>query len=129
MQRGERHFGGGGEPEVVVGAAEAFFGEFGQLAGSGEAGAVHQDRRHHLGVALGAVQIEHEADQGALQPGAIPHQGDETALGNAHRALGFKQTEAISQLPVLFEVFALARFAPTLHLNVVGLAFAIGGIG
>ena len=36
------------------------------------------------------MQIKHEVDQGPFQPGPLAHQGDETALGNAHRTFGFK---------------------------------------
>ena len=89
MKRGDRHLGGGGEPEVVFGAAEAFLGELRQLARAGEAGGVHQDRRQHLAVALAAMQIQHEVDQGPLQPGSLAQQGHEAALGDAHRAFRF----------------------------------------
>ena len=44
VQRSDGHLGGGGEPQVVFGAAEAFFRELGQLARAREAGAVDQDR-------------------------------------------------------------------------------------
>ena len=135
VQRGDRDFGGGGEPEVVVGALETLLGEFGQLARAGKAGAVHQDRRHHFGVAAGGVAIEHEGDQGPLQPGALAQQRHETALGDAHRTLAtVEQSKPFGNLPVLFEVFARAGPAgvtPGAHLNVVGFTAPFGhpGVG
>ena len=105
MQGGDGNFSGGGEPEVVVGAAEAFFGEFGQLARAGQAGGVHQDGRQNLPVALAGVQIEHEVDQAALEPGPLAHQGHKAALGDPHRALRFKQAQALGDLPVLLKGF------------------------
>ena len=129
VQGGHRHLGGGGEPEVVLGAAEAFLGELGQLARAQQAGAVDQDRRHHLGVALRGVQIEHEADQGTLEARPLAQQGDEAALGNPHRALGFKQTQPLADLPMLLEALLLAGRAPALDLNVVGFAVAIRSFG
>ena len=129
MQRSDGHLGGGGEPEVVIGAAEALLGEFGQLARTGEAGTVHQDRRHHLAVTLGAVQVEHEVDQGPLQPGAGADQGDEAALGDPHGALGFKQAQPLADLPVLLETLLHPWATPALDLHVVGLGAAIRGVG
>ena len=63
VQGSDGHLSGGGQPEVILRAAEALLGEFGQLTGAGEAGAVDQDRRQDLAVALAAVQVEHEVDQ------------------------------------------------------------------
>ena len=75
------------------------------------------------------MQIEHEADQGPLQAGAGAHQGDEAALGDAHRALGFKQPKPLADLPVLLEPLFHAGAAPALDLNVVGFGAAIGRLG
>ena len=75
------------------------------------------------------MQIEHEADQGALEAGPLAQQGDEAALGDPHRALGFKQAEPLADLPMLEEAVVLAGRAPALDLDVVGFAFAIRGRG
>ena len=103
VQRGERHLGGGGEPEVVLGAAEALLGKLGQLARGGEAGGVHQDRRQHLAVAGVVVAIQHEVDQGPLQAGALTQECHEAALGDAHGAFRVHQAEAFGDLPVLLQ--------------------------
>ena len=128
VEGGDRDFGGRREPEIVFGAAKALLGEFRQLAGAGEAGAVHQDRRQQFGVAPLGMQVEHQGDQRPLQAGAHASQGHEAALGNAHRAFAVHQGQPLGDLPVLLKLFCRAcksRLTPALHLNVVGLRTAV----
>ena len=119
MQGCDRHLRCGGEPEVVLRAAKALLGEFGQLAGARQAGAVDQNRGQHLPIPLAGVQIQHEIDQSPLQAGPLPHQGDEAALGNPHRAFGVEQLKTLGDLPVLLKTVLLAWRPPAPHLHVV----------
>ena len=75
------------------------------------------------------MAIEHEVDQGPLEAGPLAQQGDETALGDAHGALGLKQAQPFTDLPVLLQARLLAGGAPTLDFHVVGFALAIRGFG
>ena len=129
VERRERHFGGGREPEVVVRAAEALLRKLGQLPRTGEARGVHQHRRLHLPVALTGVQIQHETDQGPLQPRTGAQQGHEAATGNACGAFRLEQTQPFAQLPVLQQDIAPAWLTLTTHLLVIRLAAAVGAIG
>ena len=128
MQRCDRYFGRGRQPQIVVSAAEAFLGKFRQLPGSGEAGAVHQHWRQHFPVALAGVQVQHEIDQGTFQPGTLAQQGHKAALRNPHRPLAVEQAQAIGDRPMLLQSLLLTRAAPAAHLNVVVFVLSIRAV-
>jgi hypothetical protein len=67
---GDRHLGGGDEPEVLDRVPVQVLAEFREVAGAHQAFTADHHRRQDLGVAvLAGVKIQHEADEGALQPG------------------------------------------------------------
>ena len=75
------------------------------------------------------MEVEHEVDQGALEPGALAKQRHKAALGDAHGALGFEEFEPLGDLPVLFKpIFLGAGSSPALDLDVVVFASAIRGL-
>ena len=125
MKRGDGDFSCRRQPQIVFSTAKAFLGKFWELAGTGEAGGIDQHRRQDFAIALAGVQIQHEIDQGSLQPRSLPHQGDEAALGYPNRPFRFKQSESFCDLPMLFESRLLKRCSPATELDVVGFVLPI----
>ena len=64
---GDRHLGGGDQVQLV--ALDHVHLPFlvRQLSGAARRGGVHQQRRPHLGVAVALGQLQHQADERALQ--------------------------------------------------------------
>ena len=113
---------------VGVGAAEEVFGELGKLAGAEEALAVDHEGRQDFGVAvLGGVQVEHEADEGALEAGACAHVDGEARAGELGGALEVENAEGFAELPVgLGGEVEGGIFAPGFDGDVVGFGCAGG---
>jgi len=129
MQVGEGHLRCGAQPEVVVRTTKALLGKFGQLAGAGETGGVHQGRGQDFHIAPANMQIQHELNQSSFQARPQAQQRDEPTLGNAHGALAFKQAQGLAQLPVLQTGGSGFGVAPAAQLHVIGFATAIGATG
>ena len=76
VQIGQRHLGRGHQVQVPIACdLEQVCLELRQVARALQRGRIHEKRRIDLGEAvLARVQVEHEVDQGAAQPGARAHQ-------------------------------------------------------
>ena len=101
MEIGDRHFGGRDEEQIVPRHRVEVFLELGKLAGAGERGAVHQERRRHLQVAvLAGVQIEHEVRERAHQPRARSDEDRKAGAADLGAPGQIKQAEGFADLPV-----------------------------
>jgi hypothetical protein len=98
---GDRHLGGGDEPEVLADVAIEVVAELGQVAGADQAVAADHEGRQNLAVAvLVGVQVEHEADERALQAGAPTLEHVETAARELHAAVEVDDAPARAEIPV-----------------------------
>ena len=89
------------EPEVVLGVVVEVIGELGQLAGADHALPLDHEGRVDLLIAvLAGVQVEHEGDEGPLQPGAQPLEDVEAGAGELDAALEIDDAQVFAQLPV-----------------------------
>ena len=123
---GDRHFGGGDQPEIGVLALEQILGELGKLAGAVEAGGVHQEGRQHFGIAvLARVDVEHEVDQRAFQLRAQAPVEGEARAGDLGGALEIEDAEFGAEIPVRLGLeIELRGLAPAAHFDVVGFGAA-----
>ena len=109
---GERDFGGGDEPVVVVlelawdvGAfvvgVKEVFGEFGEAAGAEEGAGVDEGGWEDLDVAvLAGVEVEHEVGKCAFEAGAGAKVDDEAGAGDFGGALEVENAEGLAEFPV-----------------------------
>ena len=97
---GDGHLRGGNQVQVVAldGVHLPFLVR--QLAGAAPGGGIDQQRRPQLQVACQLRHLEHEADEGALQPGAGAGVQDESAAGDLGAALQIEEPQALRDLPV-----------------------------
>ncbi len=94
MQVGDGDLCGGDQVEIVLGAVIDLVAEFGELAGADEALGFDEEGWADLGVAvLSGVEIEQEADEGALESGSGPAIDDEGAAGDF--GTGFEVEHAV----------------------------------
>src|SRR5690349_5668718 len=101
MQIGHGHFGGRNEKQIVRRRLVRVFFEFRQLARADHAVAANEERRLDLDVAvLAGVQVEHEVDQGAHEPGSAAHEHGEPRAGELRATREIEDAERFSQLPV-----------------------------
>jgi len=123
IEIGDRDLGGRDEVQVPVAAdLEQVLLELRQLAGAVERGAVDQEGRLDLGVAvLAGVQRQHEVDQRAFQLGAGAEQHGEAGAGDLGGALEVDDAELRAQIPVRLRLeVERPRLAPRPHDDVVG---------
>ncbi len=120
-QIGDRHFGGGREPEIVILDLEQILLELGKLAGAEQAGGVDQERRQHLGVAvLARVDIQHEVDERPLQLRAHAPVDGKSRAGDFGGTLQVQDAQLRAQVPMRFGFeIELARLAPAADFDVV----------
>src|SRR5579864_8103397 len=77
--------------------------EFGQLPGAEQARRIDHERRQHLVIPmLARVYVEHEIDEGALEPGARAPINRETGTGDFGRALQIQNAQFRAEIPVRF---------------------------
>src|SRR5579883_576454 len=127
-QIGQRHLGGGNQPQVRVFTLEEVGGELRQLAGPAHGLGVDERGRKDLGVAVATgVEIEHEVGEGALEAGAGAAIDGEARAGDLGRGGEVEHAQALAQFDVIArgEVEG-ARRAPAADLDVV-LRGAAGG--
>ncbi len=75
--------------------------ELGQVPGPGQRLGVGHERRQDLGeTPLARVEVEHEADEGPLQPGARAHGDGEARARNLGRPLEIQDAQALADVPV-----------------------------
>jgi len=110
---GHRNFRRGHEVEIPVLQFEQIFLELRKLPGTEQAGAVHDERRQHLGVSVPpGMDIQHERDKSALQRGAhFPVEG-EPGSGDLCRTFEIEDPQRFAYLPVGFRLESQLRFAP-----------------
>ena len=106
-----------------VGAAEEVFGKLGKLAGAKQRFAVDDEGRQDFGIGLLArVQVEHEADQRALQLRAIAPVNGEAGSGDFGGPFQVEDAELRAQLPVRLRLeVERPHLAPLLHFHVAAL--------
>src|SRR5207253_11457382 len=93
-----RDLGGRDQEEILLLDPERIVLELGELTGSGHRRAVQEERWKDLDVVvLAKVQINHEIQQGALEPGASTLQEIETRCGNLDAALEIEEAEPLTQ--------------------------------
>ena len=97
MQRGQRHLGGAGQEQLVLGHAVDLLLGVGQHARAEQGLLAHQHRRHHRREPLLLEQLEHPLDERELEPHERPLQVDEARARHAR---------------ALLEAEVLARAAP-----------------
>ena len=96
VEIGDGHFGRRDEEEVALLDAEGVLLELRKLAGGGHGGAVDQLRREDLDVSvLANVQVHHEVEQRALEPGAGRLQKDKARTCHLHGALEINDAEPL----------------------------------
>ena len=115
MQAGQRHLGGAGEEELVLGDLVDLVAVAGQEAGPLQRLFADQDRRHHRLVPLGPDQLDREADQGQLQHHQVALEVGEAGAGEAGAGLHVDQAQRGADLEVVarleVELGALADLA------------------
>ena len=100
MQAGQRNLGGGHQVQVLLVVLVQVVGELGQLARAEDRLGLDHEGQVAFLVALAAVQVQHERDQGALQlrAGAVQH--IESRAGDLGAALEVDDAKRRSQIPV-----------------------------
>src|SRR6185369_18012972 len=98
---------------------EQIFFEFRELARGGHAFAINHEGRQYLHVPVRTgVQVEHEIDQGSLQPCPCTTVKGKTCAGQLGAALEIKDSQLLTDLPVgLGREAVLARLTPGPYLN------------
>ena len=114
MQRGQRHLGGAGEEELVLGDLVDLVAVAGQEAGPVERLLAHQHRRHDRLVALGAEQLERVADERELEHHQVAHQVGEARAGGPGGGLDLDQPEGDADLEVVARLEVERRRLPHL---------------
>ena len=102
MEIRQRHFGRRNQEQIPVARdPEQILFELRQVARARQRRAIHHERRLDFAVAvLARVQIEHEIDQRAREPGAATEQHGKPCAGHARGAFEIKDPECRAQLPV-----------------------------
>ncbi len=123
---GDRNFGRGREPEIGVLDLEQIVLELGKLPGAEQAGRVDQERRQHFGIAvLARVNVQHEVDQRAFQPGADAPIDGKPRAGDFGGALQIQNLQLGPEIPMRLGLkIELARLAPAADFDVVVRALA-----
>lgn len=112
VEVGDGDFGGGDEPEVVLGVVEVL-GEFREVASADERIGGDKGGGVDLVVAVFLdLEVGHEVDQGALEFGAGAGVDDETGAADFHAAFEVDEGFFFGDFPVGFEVVAGRFFAP-----------------
>ena len=125
VQVGDRHLGGGDQVQVVALDDVHLPLLVGQLPGAAGRGGIDEDRRPDLAVAMPLGELEHEADEGALQPRAGSGVQDEARSGDLRAALEVEQPEPLPDLPVRRRAAGRGRLAPRADDRVVVGARAV----
>ena len=123
IQIRQRDLRGRNEEQVpVAGDLEKVLLELGQVAGAAQRIRIHEERRLDLGVGvLLRMELEHEVDQGARQPGAGAHQHREARARHLCGALEIENAELGPDVPVRLRLeVERARSAVPPDLDVVG---------
>ena len=101
VQVGHRHFSGGNQEKVLWVDAEKIGFEFREVARSFEHRPADQERRQHFRIpVLLGVQVEHEGDEGAFQPGTSTEVDGETGPRQLGAAFEVEDAELRSKVPV-----------------------------
>src|SRR5579859_5613806 len=116
---GDRHLRGRDQVKLVALDGVHLVLLVGELPGASSRGGVDQERRPQLGVAVVPGELEHEADERALQPGAGTGVQDESRAGELGPALEVEQVEPLGDLPVGRRRLRGARLAPAADDRVV----------
>ena len=95
---GDRHLRGGNKVQVLFLDMELVFGELGQLAGAEQAVGVDQVGNVDLHVfVFTSMYVQHELDQGPVQPGDCSRHHYETGAGDAGGGLKIDQPQGLTQ--------------------------------
>src|SRR5439155_25244325 len=102
MKAGQRYLAGGDEIQIPVARdLEQIRLELGQMAGALQRGGVGHERRLDFTVrVLARVEIQHEVDQRAFQPGPGTAQDRKSRTGNSARALEIEDAERWTEVPM-----------------------------
>ena len=130
-QIGQRHLGGGDQPEVLA-RAKLVVAELRELRGAIHGVVAHQHRRVHLfiTVVLG-VQVQHELAQRPLQPRQRPAQDHEARTRHFCRPLEIHQAQRLADLEMLpgLEAFFEGRARSNdAGLHIIMLVGALGNL-
>ena len=113
---------------VATLALEEVLGKLGQLPGTKQRVAIDQEGRQHLEIAmLPGMNIQHEAGQRPLQPGAQAPVDGKARTRDLGRPLEVENAQALAQLPMrLGRKIESRRLAPAQHLHVIRFALSRG---
>src|SRR4051794_369694 len=121
MEISYRHLGGGREEHLAVLEAIHVILKFRELRGADHAIAPDEERRAHLQVTvLARVQVEHELNEGALEPRTLAGEADEAAAAQLRGAFRIEQFQRGADGDVIADFSLEARLlAPGAHDRIV----------
>ena len=109
----QRNLGRGDQMKVVPFDVKQVVSEPGKLPGSEQSSGVDEERRDHLQVTmLARVQVEHEADQGALQQRARSAYHGEAGAADLCRSLEVEDAKLLPQLDMMARSESKAPWLP-----------------
>ena len=130
MEAGQRDLGGAGEEELVLRDLVDLVAVAGEHPGPLERLLADQHRRHHRLVALGADQLDREADQRQLEHHQVALEVGEAGAGEAGGRLHVDQAELGAELEVVARLeVELGRLADLADHHRVLLGHPFRGVG
>ncbi len=122
MDVGQGHLGRRDQEIVPLLQLEEILLEFGKLAGAGHRLPVDDERRQNFTVAVfGGVEVQHEVDQGPLQPGTGAQVKREARSGDLGGAFQVEDVQRRADVPMRLGLEGEPRrFPPGFHHGVFG---------
>ena len=117
---GDRHLSGRNQVVIAIGELEQVLFEFRELPGRSQRFGIDDVGRHDFGVTALAVCVEHEINEGAIQPRAGAGDQRKPRAGDLRRAIEIEDAQGLAEVPVRLRLEIEAGLLTPRALHAIG---------